>query len=617
MTAISKLQLVIDIKEKLNTGLNRVKQKIDNTIGTVQRKLQTMSGSTLKAFEAIGSQVPFIGEAIGMLTNPYAAAAAATTALATGIALATQKAIEWRTQMAEINVTAEKTPQELAALSDKMLEIGGRNVASLSEVPKAYNDIISAIGDADISLAALEPTLRAAKAGFSETSVAADAMTNIMGATGIQDATKIYDVLFATMKSGKASFGDIANYLPKIIPSARNLGFTFEEVSGAYANLTKTLKPEAAATALENVFASLGNADTVKKFEKIGVKIFDDKGKARPLLQVFKDLNNQMQGLTDKQKMLKFDQLGLDQQASRAFALLSADMPGIAKDIQDVADSQGALNKAYQDAASPLDSWKIAINKAEVAIIKIGEVFMPFVEMAGEKMLDFINYWKDLYNNSLLFQDFISGIGDIISVAMNIAYKPLITTINIFKFMYNLISGIITGIGNWIAKLAGLKGGFAEMYNNIRPYLLYIKQFLEQIGDIMYDIFTFNHKGAYNKIAGFKMPDLNAIRKAMPTVKVEAPATPKKTPTPPTLREDTGNNREAPSTPAGGTQLTEGAKGIKGDSQARNITINIDSFIKGGINPTHTSINSMDKYELERWLTEMFMRVVRSAEVTY
>ena len=53
---------------------------------------------------------------------------------------------------------------------------------------------------------------------------------------------------------------------------------------------------------------------------------------------------------------------------------------------------------------------------------------------------------------------------------------------------------------------------------------------------------------------------------------------------------------------------------IANGSQTRNVTINIDSFIKG-FTPTHQSVNAMNKDELERWLTEMFMRVIRSAEI--
>jgi hypothetical protein len=63
----------------------------------------------------------------------------------------------------------------------------------------------------------------------------------------------------------------------------------------------------------------------------------------------------------------------------------------------------------------------------------------------------------------------------------------------------------------------------------------------------------------------------------------------------------------------GGSGL-EDARKISGGSQTKSVTINIESFVKG-FNPSSQTVNSMDKSELERWMTEMFLRVVRSAEM--
>ena len=51
--------------------------------------------------------------------------------------------------------------------------------------------------------------------------------------------------------------------------------------------------------------------------------------------------------------------------------------------------------------------------------------------------------------------------------------------------------------------------------------------------------------------------------------------------------------------------------------QIRNITINIDSFIKGGINTTNTEMQHMSGTEISQYLEEMFMRMIRNAETSY
>src|SRR5690606_18477330 len=111
--------------------------------------------------------------------------------------------------------------KELRGLSDELLDIGARNASPIEEVPKAFGRIISAGLDVDQSLKALEPTMRAAKAGFTDVETVAGAGIATMMSSG-KDINRVYDVLFETVKEGNAEFKDIAKYLPKVIPLARS-----------------------------------------------------------------------------------------------------------------------------------------------------------------------------------------------------------------------------------------------------------------------------------------------------------------------------------------------------------------------------------------------------------
>jgi TP901 family phage tail tape measure protein len=610
MAGIAKLQLLIDIKDKLSAGLNKARQKVDRAVGGMQRKLNSISIDSVKAFGAIKDEVPGVARAVSLLSNPYIAAAAAAVALGAAIAGCTTKAIEWHDSMAAINVTAELAPDKLDKLSDKLLEIGGRNVAPLEEVPKAFNKIISAGLSVNDSLATLEPTLRAAKAGFVDVETAAAAATSVMMSAGV-DAKKTFDVLFATQKAGNAEFKDIANYLPKVIPLARNVGLALEETAGAYASLTGSLKPEAASTALEGMMRALSNANVVKNFKGLGIEIFDKQtGKAKPIIDILTQMDSKMKGLSDKQRMLKFDKLGLDQSAMLGFSTLMQNLPKVKSDIDAVVNSQGAANKAYEDAKQPLDSWKIIMNQVKVAMIKIGEVFIPVVSAIGEKVLGIIQYWKDLYNNSQMFRDLLSGIGTVFEWLWNISTIGFNLVINLIKNTYNAVSSVVVRIGDWIAKVMGLKGGFKELYDTIRPYLIWIKEFLTEIGSLLYDVATFNINGVKDKIQNFKLPDIGEIKQR---VVIEQGDDDGDFSGVPTGSGPTGAGALTPD--SGNSSIADGAKGIKGNSQTKNITINIDSFIKG-FSPTHQSFNNLSMDEMERKMTEIFMRVVRSAETS-
>ena len=624
MAGIAKLQLLIDIKEKLNVGLNKAKQKVDRAVNGMQRKLGSIKTGTLQAFGAITDQIPGVGGALSSLANPYTAIAAAATLAISAITTCTLKANDWHKQMAEINVTAELSKDKLRGLSDQLLEIGSRNVAPLDEVPKAFNRIISAGLSVNDSLATLEPTLRASKAGFTDIETAASAATSVMMSTGY-DANRVFDILFETVKEGNAEFKDIAQYLPKVIPLAKNVGYELEEVAGAYAMLTGRLSTEQSTTALQGVMRALssqrvaiGQVDKatgkyVSGFKSIGVDVFDPTtNKIKPILQIVTELSQKMEGLSDKQRMLQFDKIGLDQMGTLGISSLMQDIPGLQKAIDATTNSAGSLEKAYADSLTPFESWDQIQNMIQVGMIKIGEIFLPIVSEIGNKILSIITYFKDLYKNSAMFRDIIDVIGSVFKKVFMFQFSGIKMIINVVSQLYEAISWIVTKIGDWLASVFGLQGGFDELYNTVRPYLLWIKDMLGSITDLMYDIFTLNFKGAYEKIKNFKLPELDDIKVR---IQKEAESNASTTNFSDESTSLGTNGASSLLNNSGDTSIADGGRSIKGNSQSKNTTINIDSFIKG-FSPTHQSFNNMSMDEFERKMTEVFMRLVRGAETS-
>jgi len=605
---VSKLQLLIDLRNRLGAGLNSARQQVERATGGMQRRLDAFSNSNSRLFSAIEDRVPGVSGALGMLANPYVLITAAVLAAGMAMVKFTGMANDWKVGLAEINVTAGMTQTELGGLSDKLLEIGGRNVAPLEEIPKAFNRIISAGLSVNDSLATLEPTLRAAKAGFTDVETVAAAAVSTMQSSG-QDANRVYDVLFATLNKGNAKFKDIAQYLPKVIPVARNVGFALDETAGAYASLTTKLSAEVSSTALEGIMRSFSDKDRVKAFKGIGVNIFDKKGMSRSLIDIMSDLEKEMSGLTDKQRMLKFGKLGLDQAAVLGLSTLIQDMPNLKSSIDATVNSQGALNKAYADAAAPFDDFKQVLNLIKVQAIGIGTAILPVLSAIGKGVLFLV---QNL--------DIIGGVLGGLAIAWSIMNAKLL--------LYAAINGILavrTGIATaaqWafnvaasanpigliVLAIGALIGGLVVAYNKFDKFREMIqitweviKNLASQIGGLLVDIFDFNLEGIKDKVANFKMPDLNEIRAK---IKVDSE----------TSGDFAGVNKDGTSVKPGVSPIAVAdAKSIGTGSQTKSVTINIDSFVKG-FNPTSQSVNGMNKDELERWMTEMFMRVVRSAE---
>lgn len=598
---VSKLQLLIDLKNRLGAGLNSARQQVDRATGGMQRRLDAFSQSNNRLFSAIEDRVPGVGSALGMLANPYVLITAAVMAAGMAIVKFTGMANDWRVGLAEVNVTAGMTQTELDGLSKKLLEIGGRNVAPLEQVPKAFNRIISAGLDVNQSLKALEPTLRASKAGFTDIETTASAAVGVMNSSG-RDVNEVYDTLFQTVVSGNAAFKDIAQYLPKIIPIARNAGFALGETAGAWAFLTaQGATSESATTLAQNAFKSLADPTKIKAFKQMGIAIYDSKGKIKPLVSIIDQLTKKTAGLSDLSRANFYGKLGLDAEAASFFAFATQDAGKFRKVIDEVTNSQGALGRAYKNSLSPMDSWMIVQNALKVEMIGIGNIFLPIVSKIGDKVLGMITWWKELYKNSTIFRDSLAVLGAIFGTVFKIALAPITLLWNGLKNLWSIVTWIGEAFASLIGNIIGVEGGFSGLYTSIRPYLMWISEMISQIGGLMYNMATLNFKGLKEGLSSFKMPDMNDIRNK---IKIETD----------TSGDFAGVNKDGtPVKPGISPVAAVDAKSIGSGSQTKSITINIDSFVKG-FNPTSNSINGMNKDEMERWMTEMFMRVVRSAE---
>lgn len=442
MAATSKLTMLIDMSTKMfNSKLAQLQGKWSQTVGKMEAKYSEFINRT-------GA-----GNLLDKIKNPAAGLLMAGTAIAGFMGKSTQMANEWHTKMAEINVTAGLTKTELSGLSDQLLDIGAQNVAPLDEVPKAFNRIISAGLSVKESLTALEPTMRAAKAGFTDIETVASAGIATMMSSG-KDINQVYDVLFQTVKEGNAEFKDIARYLPKVIPLARSVGYELEATAGAYASLTTKLSAEQSSTALEGIMRTLSNADVamgkmdsktgkyVSGFRSIGMNIFDSAGKIRPLIDIVKELNESFDGLTNEQKIAKLSKLGFDQATAVGFGTLMQDVAGLEKATRATSFAQGSLNKAYMDSLTPMEKWGVIQNNIKASMIKLGERILPYVTAALEKIAPMFQW---MYQNIDII---IPLVGTFIGVLGGLS--AAIWVVN-FAMAMNPVGWVVLGISALIA----------------------------------------------------------------------------------------------------------------------------------------------------------------------
>ncbi|MBQ3690310.1 MAG: phage tail tape measure protein [Bacteroidales bacterium] len=412
--ANAKIQLLLDLKDRISQGLNRAKAAVSEASEGMKKKLGGLKNYWVDAFKEMREQIPAFDQAVKFLTNPIGAAVTVVTSLGGAIKSAVTSAMDWQKGMAEINVTAGLTQTELAKLSDQMLDIGAQNVAPLEEVPGAFNKIISAGLDAKTALASLDPTLKAAKAGFVDIETVAKAGTSVMNSAGVKDLVaetdildatgkvitkkgeviktaieQVYDTLFATMQKGSASMSEIAAYLPTIVPTAKNAGVSLEQASGAFAFMTaQGVNAASAATLLNGAFNSLSNPKLLGNFKSIGVEIYNANGTMRSMPDIVNDLAKSLDGLSDKEKAAKLASLGLDQTSAQAFAVMTQSADKFRDTLDATANSSGALKESYKNSMTAADHWGIAINNIKKLLVQAGQFVLPLITKVGEWAAD-------------------------------------------------------------------------------------------------------------------------------------------------------------------------------------------------------------------------------------
>jgi len=381
--AIVRLKLLLN--NELSTPFLQAKKHFNGGIDEMRGKLSDFKQAQRDTFKGMQDEIPGMNRAASLLANPYVAAAAAVISVGTGFVYATKLANDWAEKMAHANVTAQLSRKELHGLSYDLLDIGGSSSGDLNSVPDAFNRIISANVSVNDALKATQPTLKAAKAGWADIETTAAAGVGVMKASG-EDINRVYDILFATVNKGNAEFKDIAQYLPKIVPTARKVGFALYETAGAWAYLTaQGMSSERSTTLMENGLKVLGQLDKVKTFKKMGVEIYDlHTGKVKPFIDIIDQMVKKTKGLTDLGRMRYFSKLGLDTEAASFFASATQNAKELRGTIDFTRDSQGQLNMAFENAKTPLDDWKEALNGIKVELIKVGDAILPTLTTMGK-----------------------------------------------------------------------------------------------------------------------------------------------------------------------------------------------------------------------------------------
>jgi TP901 family phage tail tape measure protein len=217
--------------------------------------------------------------------------------------------------------------------------------------------------------------------------------------------TRVSDVLVKAANESQASVEQFAHALTnKAAAALRNTNKTVEEgvaVLAAYAD--QGVKGEEAGEKLWMVLRDLQRAslDSKDAWAKLGLSVYDAKGKMRNMGDIVGDLETRLTGMTDKQRRMTFEMLGFqDRSLSAIMSLL-----GVSEKIKNYEDSllhaAGVTEQVSNDQLKSFASQlKILWNHVKELGIQIGQVMAPWILKAGEYLKRLTKWFSTVSTSS-------------------------------------------------------------------------------------------------------------------------------------------------------------------------------------------------------------------------
>ena len=329
----------------------------------------------------IGNKIEPMGETLKSVGGKMSAAITAP-AVAAGVA-SVSIAQDFETSLAKVSTLADENVMTMDEIGDGARELARQYGVSASGINEALYQALSASVDTAHALEFVGEATKLSKAGFTESATAVDVLTTAINAYGLSadDAAHVSDVLVNTQNLGKTTVNELASSMGNVIPTAAAYGVNLENLSSAYAVMTKQgINTANATTAINGMLTELadGGSDVNGILQEMSGKTFAQlMNDGASLGDVISMLNEHVDGDSEA-----FANLWGNMRASKgALAIANAGADEFNKTLDSMVNASGVVDEALEKLGGTTQS---AMNKmkAEVedAAIAVGQVLLPFVQ---------------------------------------------------------------------------------------------------------------------------------------------------------------------------------------------------------------------------------------------
>lgn len=439
--------------QKVDKELDKVKTSmlgIDKQAGALG-KLGGGIASIGGKMQSVGAGMKSVGAGISSVSGNIAKTGAKLTALTAPLALAMKKgvegALELDTAIRQVSTLADSQILPVSQIESEVRRISDATGIMQTEISQSmYDALSSGIDSADV-VSFVEQGVKLTKAGFTDMPTVIDATTtalNAYGLTGQEATAHIQDVFVKTQDLGKITVDELGKNIGRVVPFASAAGVSIDQLGAGYSILTA--KGQNAAIATTNLSALISELNTTGSTA--------DKALRESMGQSFKemmengaslaDVLGSLQGVAEAQGLQLGDMFGNKMATSAANTLLADGPDQFNEALNQMANSQGAVDANFEKMMGPAEKLKIAGNKLKNSFIEMGAALIPVLTQVAETVQGVADKFNSLDDGT---KETIAKIAGIAVVA-----GPVLAIIGTIG---SVIGGVISTIGTVVSVVGG------------------------------------------------------------------------------------------------------------------------------------------------------------------
>lgn len=370
------IDAIIKLQDQMSDKLKAVNSNL--------KKTDRMAKATSKSISNLGKKFDSAADKL----KPFAAAAIGTATLA--VNAFSEFDTKHHAMLNKLDVETRKSADiSKQAFTDMSLSVA-KSAEDLVGIANSLGGAIDGLTGKQLNQMTQE-VAKFAIATDTASDVASEMVSNTVNAFKLpaEEVPKLLDAITAASNYSSADVADLGEALSKCSAAASGMNQTVYDTSAALAVLANAgVKGSEAGTGLSNIFERMANPTNVEKLTGIGVAVFDAEGKMRSLVDIAEDFDNKTKNMTGAEKqniaLQAFGDVG-----GRAFTKLAGNAEAFRKQQQQITDSQGTMNKAYDEMNQSLGvNIQLAKNSGMAILYKIGEKLAPQVKEIADYLTE-------------------------------------------------------------------------------------------------------------------------------------------------------------------------------------------------------------------------------------